>query len=54
MLQGSCEAAAGAVAAWGDLHARYGKLDWKDLFRPAIAMATAVSASIASSVSPSR
>jgi gamma-glutamyltranspeptidase/glutathione hydrolase len=30
----------GAVAAWGDLHARYGKLDWKDLFRPAIAMAS--------------
>ncbi len=30
----------GAVAAWGDLHGRYGKLDWKDLFRPAIAMAT--------------
>ncbi|MDD3836510.1 MAG: gamma-glutamyltransferase family protein [Phenylobacterium sp.] len=26
----------GAVGAWGDLHARYGKLAWKDLFAPAI------------------
>jgi gamma-glutamyltranspeptidase / glutathione hydrolase len=30
----------GAVAAWGDLHGRYGKLPWKDLFQPAIGMAT--------------
>ncbi|MDO9335719.1 MAG: gamma-glutamyltransferase [Caulobacter sp.] len=29
----------GAVAAWGDLHARYGKLPWKDLFDPAIHLA---------------
>jgi gamma-glutamyltranspeptidase/glutathione hydrolase len=29
----------GAVAAWGDLHARYGKLPWKDLFDPAINIA---------------
>lgn len=26
----------GAVAAWGDLHARYGRLAWRDLFAPAI------------------
>jgi gamma-glutamyltranspeptidase/glutathione hydrolase len=30
----------GAVAAWGDLHGRYGKLPWKDLFEPAIHLAT--------------
>ncbi len=29
----------GAVAAWGDLHGRYGKLPWKDLFEPAIHLA---------------
>jgi gamma-glutamyltranspeptidase/glutathione hydrolase len=30
----------GTVEAWGDLHERYGKLAWKDLFAPAIGMAT--------------
>jgi gamma-glutamyltranspeptidase/glutathione hydrolase len=30
----------GAVAAWGELHARYGKLPWKALFEPAIHLAT--------------
>jgi gamma-glutamyltranspeptidase/glutathione hydrolase len=29
----------GAVQAWWDLHQRYGKLPWKDLFAPAIAQA---------------
>jgi gamma-glutamyltranspeptidase/glutathione hydrolase len=29
----------GAVQAWWDLHQRYGKLPWKDLFAPAIAHA---------------
>jgi gamma-glutamyltranspeptidase/glutathione hydrolase len=29
----------GAVQAWWDLHQRYGKLPWKDLFDPAIAQA---------------
>ena len=29
----------GAVDAWWDLHQRYGKLPWKDLFDPAIAYA---------------
>ena len=29
----------GAVQAWWDLHKRYGKLPWKDLFNPAIAHA---------------
>ncbi len=29
----------GAVQAWWDLHQRYGKLPWKDLFDPAIAHA---------------
>ena len=31
----------GAVQAWWDLHQRYGKLPWKDLFDPAIAQAEA-------------
>ena len=26
----------GAVAAWGDLHRRFGRLDWSDLFEPAV------------------
>jgi len=30
----------GAVDAWAELHARYGKLPWKDLFKPVIAFAT--------------
>jgi gamma-glutamyltranspeptidase/glutathione hydrolase len=30
----------GAVAAWGALHGRYGKLPWKDLFGPAIGLAS--------------
>jgi gamma-glutamyltranspeptidase/glutathione hydrolase len=30
----------GAVAAWWDLHRRYGKLPWKALFQPAIALAS--------------
>ncbi len=29
----------GAVQAWWDLHQRFGKLPWKDLFEPAIAQA---------------
>ena len=29
----------GTVAAWGDLHGRYGKLPWKELFDPAIGLA---------------
>ncbi len=29
----------GAVAAWWELHQRYGKLPWKRLFQPAIALA---------------
>ena len=29
----------GAVAAWGDLHRRFGRLPWPDLFEPAIAAA---------------
>jgi len=31
----------GAVQAWWDLHQKYGKLPWKDLFDPAIAQAEA-------------
>jgi gamma-glutamyltranspeptidase / glutathione hydrolase len=30
----------GTVGAWGDLHARYGKLPWKSLFAPAIGYAS--------------
>lgn len=30
----------GAVQGWWDLHQRYGKLPWKALFQPAIALAT--------------
>jgi gamma-glutamyltranspeptidase/glutathione hydrolase len=30
----------GAVGAWWDLHQRYGKLPWKRLFQPAIALAS--------------
>ena len=30
----------GAVQAWWDLHQRYGKLPWKALFQPAIALAS--------------
>ncbi len=29
----------GCVAGWQDLHARYGKLPWEDLFQPAIRLA---------------